>query len=261
MGSYVDVGGVKTWVDSWGSGPPLVLLHGGFSSNAHWAPHAPVLAEAFEVFAPERRGHGHTPDVEGPITYALMAQDTIAFLESVVGGPAHLVGWSDGGNVALMVATQRPDLVRKLVAISANFDVSGTVPEMLEGAASMTADGSEFAFPRSEYGSISPDGPEHWPVVFDKLKRMVLSEPTIDPKELHRITAPTLVVAADDDLVRLEHTIELYRSVPDAQLAIVPGASHMVVLEKPDVITGLVLDFLRNDPTPTMMPIRRGPAE
>lgn len=68
-------------------------------------------------------------------------------------------------------------------------------------------------------------------------------------------------MAADDDMIRLEHTIELYRSIPGAQLAIVPGASHMLVLEKPDVVSGLILHFLRNDPAPTMMPIRRGPAE
>ena len=243
MGEYVDVDGLKTWFDSWGSGPPLVLLHGGFGSNAAWEPQAPALAEHFGVVAPERRGHGHTPDAPGPITYELMTRDTIGFIEAVVRGPAHLVGWSDGGNVALMVAIERPDLVSKLVAISANFDVSGVVPEMEEAARSMTADGPELAFPRSEYGSISPDGPEHWPVVFEKVKRMVMSEPTLDPKELESITAPTLVVAADDDLVRLEHTIELYRSIPGAQLAIVPGASHMVVLEKPDVVSGLILDF------------------
>jgi pimeloyl-ACP methyl ester carboxylesterase len=92
LGEYVDVGGVKTWFDSWGSGPPVVLLHGDFVPNTHWEAQAPALAEHFSVVAPERRGHGRTPDVEGPYTYALLAQDTIAFLESVVGGPAHLIG-------------------------------------------------------------------------------------------------------------------------------------------------------------------------
>ena len=261
MGEYVDAGGVKTWFDSWGTGSPLVLLHGGFASNALWEPHTAVLAAHFRVLAPERRGHGHTPDIDGPITYALMAQDTIGFLEAVAGGPAHLVGWSDGGIIALMVAMQRPDLVKKVVAISANFDLSGPSPELLEATPSMSADDPGFAFLRSNYESASPDGPSHWPIVFDKLKQMIMTEPTIDPKELEGIEAPTLVMAADDDFIRLEHTIELYRSIPGAQLAIVPGTSHLLVLEKPDVVTGLVLDFLRNDPTPTMLPIARAPAE
>jgi pimeloyl-ACP methyl ester carboxylesterase len=148
-----------------------------------------------------------------------------------------------------------------VVSISGHFDFSGAVPEMREATAAMTADGPEFAFPRSGYESVSPDGAEHWPVVFERLKHMIMTEPTIDPAELASIAAPTLIVAADDDLIRLEHSIELYRSIPDAQLAIVPGASHMLVLEKPDVVSGLTLDFLRNDPLPTMMPIRPGPAE
>jgi pimeloyl-ACP methyl ester carboxylesterase len=262
MGEYVDVDGLKTWFDSWGSGPPLILLHGDWVTNATWEPTAPALAEHFSILAPERRGHGHTPDVEGPYTYALFAQDTIGFIEAVVGGPAHLVGWSGGGNVALMVAAQRPDLVTKLVAISANFDnVSATEPEIVEGFRSTAADAPDFALLRSQYAALTPDGPEHWPVVFEKVKEMAMDfDPPIDPKELGQITAPTLVLTSDDDIVRFEHTIELFRSIPNAQLAILPGTTHMLVLEKPDAVSALILDFLRNDPSPTMMPIRRGPA-
>jgi pimeloyl-ACP methyl ester carboxylesterase len=175
-----------------------------------------------------------------------------------VEGPVHLVGWSGGGTVALIVAALRPDLASKVVAISASLDKSAAGPESVEGLNSMTADGPEAAFMRAMYEAASPDGPAHWPVVFEKIKRMILDhEPPITPDDLGRITAPTLVVAADDDLIRLEHTIELYRGIRNAQLAIVPGTSHMLVMEKPRVMTDLVLDFLVSDPTPTMMPIRR----
>ena len=259
MGEYVEAGGLKTWFDSWGSGPPLVLMHGGLVTNETWEPLVPILADQYRVLAPERRGHGHTADVEGPITYELMAEDTIAFLDQVVGERAALVGWSDGGNVGLIVAMKRPDLVSKLVPISANFDASGAVAEMTESAPGMTADGPDLAFPRSLYEASSPDGPEHWPVVFEKLKRMILSEPHIDPKELGTIEAPTLVIASDDDVIRWDHTIELYQSIPNAQLAIVPGTSHFLIMEKPDVVGRLILDFLSTEPAPTMMPIRRAP--
>ncbi len=117
-GQYVDAAGVKTWFDSWGSGSPLLLLHGDLVGNGPWEPMVPALAERFRVLAPERRGHGHTPDVEGDLTYWLLAEDTIAFLETVAEGPAHLVGWSGGGNVALIVASQRPDLVRNGVSVT-----------------------------------------------------------------------------------------------------------------------------------------------
>ena len=101
MGEYVDIAGLKTWYDTFGEGDPLVLLHGGLSTNDTWGAQMPAFSERFHVLAPERRAHGHTPDVDGPLNYSDMATDTIGFLETVVKGPAHLVGWSDGGIIGL----------------------------------------------------------------------------------------------------------------------------------------------------------------
>ena len=114
---------ICTWYDEGGKGEPLVLLHpGGAGVDARaWGPNLPALAEQFRVFTPERRAHGRTPDVDGPITFELMDNDTIAFLEAVVGEPSHLVGCSDGAIVALLVALRRPDLIRRLVLIAGVF--------------------------------------------------------------------------------------------------------------------------------------------
>jgi pimeloyl-ACP methyl ester carboxylesterase len=122
MATYVQLGAVKTWYDEHGQGDPLVLLHGWLADARFFQPNLPALAEHFHLYTPERRGHGHTPDVEGPITYQLMTDDTIAFLEAVVGQPADLVGHSDGAFVAMLVAMQRPELVRRLVMISGGFN-------------------------------------------------------------------------------------------------------------------------------------------
>jgi pimeloyl-ACP methyl ester carboxylesterase len=103
VGGYVQLGEVRTWYDEHGDGPPLVLLHPGGADARAWAPNLAPLAAHFHVYTPERRGQGRTPDVAGPITYELMARDTIAFLERVVGGPAHFVGHSAGANEALLV--------------------------------------------------------------------------------------------------------------------------------------------------------------
>jgi pimeloyl-ACP methyl ester carboxylesterase len=257
LGTYAEIAGQKTWYDEVGAGEPLVLLHGGLSSNETWGPQMPGLGEHFRVLAPERRGHGHTPDVEGPFSYDAMAADTIAFLETIVEGPAHLVGWSDGGIIGLLVASRRPDLVRKLVAISANFDTAGVPEPIMSHLLSMRPDSDDLAMLRTMYEQASPDGPAHWPVVFGKFIDMAAREPHIPPSQLAAIAAPTLVLAGDDDIMSLEHTAELYRSIPTAELAIVPGTSHFLAMEKPDLVNRLILDFLQHEPPETMMPIMR----
>jgi len=182
-----------------------------------------------------------------------MATDTIGFLDRVVGGRAHVVGCSDGG-------IARPDLVRKLVVIGTNYDTTGIAPEAEEMSANMSPDSDDMAMFKGLYEMHSPDGPEHWPVVFAKFTEMMQQEPHIPVDELNRISAPTLVVAGDDDLVSLEHTVSLYRAVPNAELAVIPGASHAVVMEKPELLNRVVLDFLEMEPVPTMMPLRRAQA-
>jgi pimeloyl-ACP methyl ester carboxylesterase len=260
MGQYVDVGGLQTWYDEAGAGEALVLLHGGMCTNETWGAQMPAFAGRFHALAPERRGHGHTPDVEGPLHYADMASDTIGFLEQVVGGAAHLLGWSDGGIVGLLVAINRPDLVRKLVVVGTNYDTSGLAPGVEELFAAMRPDGDDVAMFRDAYAAHSPDGPDHWPVVFEKIASMMASEPHIDPAELGRIASPTLVVVGDDDMVSLEHAASLYRAVPGAELAVVPGTSHALPMEKPALFNEMVLDFLEHDPVPTMWPLRRAAA-
>src|SRR6478609_1364231 len=244
MGGYLESGGVTTWYDEQGVGEPLVLLHGGLFTNANWAEQMSDLSVQFRVIAPERRGHGHTPDIEGPLSYDAMAEDTIAFLTALGGAPAHVLGWSDGGIVGLLVAMARPDLIRKLVVIGTNYDVTGVVPEAMEGFASLQADGDDLAKLRTAYDAVSPDGPEHWPVVVAKFKDMVTTQPTISVEQLGGITASTLVVVGDDDIITLEHTASLFRAIPNSELAVVPGTSHFVVMEKPELLNRIVLDFL-----------------
>src|SRR5215210_2096272 len=135
VGEYVELPGVKTWYEVEGQGDPVLLMHGGFCTNETWRPQRADFAANHRVFLPERRAHGHTPDVEGPLSYRDMAEDTIDFLTSIVGGPAHLVGWSDGGIVALLVAIERPELVGKIAVTGANFKPSPEIgpAEALDG--------------------------------------------------------------------------------------------------------------------------------
>jgi pimeloyl-ACP methyl ester carboxylesterase len=247
---------VELWFDErgQGDGPPVVLLHGGMCTADTWAMQADAFAASRRVLMPEQRGHGHTRD-PGPLTYELMAGDTIAFLEAHAGGPADLVGWSDGGNVGLLVASQRPDLVRKLVTIGSNFHHEGTLPAFL---VSVEEDGGAMLKPA--YDAVSPDGPDHWPVVIEKLTTMWRTGPTMTADDLGRIEAPVLVMAGDDDCIHFEHTLALYGSVPHGQLAVIPGTSHLVPIEKPALVNQLILDFLDDGSVVGMFPMRRAHA-
>lgn len=242
-GRYIDVNGLKTYYEVHGQGEPLLLMHGGFCTVETFFGQTPELARLYQVILPERRGHGRTADVEGPITYELMARDTIAFMEALRLESAHLVGYSDGAIVGMLVAMRRPDLVRKFVSISGNFDCDGLTEE---GRASIQSATPETFPPMlvDLYKRTSPDGPEHWPLVFAKIRHMILNEPKIRPDQLASIKAPTLVMAADRDLMTLEHTVELFRAIPNAQLCIVPGASHLLAIEKPHLVNQAILSFL-----------------
>jgi pimeloyl-ACP methyl ester carboxylesterase len=250
MATYVDLNGVRTWFDERGAGESLVLLHPGLADSRAFGPNLDAFAARFRTFTPERRGHGHTPDV-GPITFELMAEDTIHFLERVVGGRARLLGSSDGAVVALLVALHRPDLVSRLVFVAGVFHHEGWLP----GAIDPNNKPPEFL--AASYGEVSPDGAVHFRVVAEKLARMHLTEPALTTADLSRITSRTLVMQGDDDEVALEHAVALYRALPNSELAVIPGTSHGLLVEKPELCNSIILDFLCNEPVQTFAPIRR----
>src|SRR4051812_2989590 len=258
MGEYVEVGDVNTWYEV--SGPddadPVVLLHGGMSDGSSWGANAPAIAERYRTFIPDRRAHGKTPDVDGPLTYDVMTDDTIAFLEQVVGGPARLVGWSDGGIVALLLSMRRPDLVVRQVLVGTNFHHDGLLSDNPIHLGD-DPNGDDVAMFKALYEAVAVD-PANWPVFFAKTERMWREEPTLTVDDLKTVQTPTLVLVGDDDAIRFDHTIALYDGIAGSQLAVVPGTSHVVTLEKPVLFNELVLASLAETSEPmTMMPIRR----
>jgi pimeloyl-ACP methyl ester carboxylesterase len=244
-GDYLQTGDVRTYYEVRGAGEPLVLLHGGLCTVETFDGLTPRLAERFRVILPERRGHGRTADVAGPITYRAMGADTVALLDALGITGAHLVGWSDGAVVAVHVALARPDLVRRMVLIGQPMNPDGLVP----GAHEMLANVTEMLPPMLAqlYGAVSPDGPEHFGVVIEKLTAEWRTEPSFTLDELATIEAPSLVLMGDDDLLTVEHADALRRTIRGSQLAVVPGATHGLPMEKPDLVARLVLDFLEAD--------------
>jgi pimeloyl-ACP methyl ester carboxylesterase len=244
--TYVDVVGMRVWHEVSGQGDPLVLLHGAFAGASSFAAQTPALVAAgYRVHVPERRGHAHTPDVEGPLTYSVMADDTIAYLEQEIAGPAHLVGWSDGAVVALLVAQRRPDLVHRMVLIGQYYNLAGRRPgtdldQFLESPEAVT-------YLRGDYDAISPDGPDHFPVVYEKTLHMIRAEPQIDLGTLDTVGAPTLLLQGDQDEVTVEHSLAVVAALPDARVAVLPG-THGLPLEIPELVNPLLVWFLAGGP-------------
>jgi pimeloyl-ACP methyl ester carboxylesterase len=252
----VSVDGHPVWFEARGSGDPLVLLHGGMATNATWDAQIRGLSSRRRIIAPERTAHGHTPDRPGPLTYEQMAEETAQVLRALDLGPVDLLGWSDGGMVGFLLAVHEPGLVRTLATTGSGFSSAGYVPGSMEKLTSLEHDDEDLAIFAALYSEVSPDGPEHFPVVWEKVRRM-WSEPFDWSADLERVSAPLLVIVGDDDYVTVGHADEMARRVPQGQLAVIPGASHLVPMEKPELFNRLVLDFVEDPVADTMMPLRR----
>lgn len=244
---------VALWFTAQGKGRPFVLLHPGGTDSRALGPLVDELAGRYRVLTPDQRAHGHTPDQEGPLSYAVMAEDTIAFLEKEAETPVHLLGYSDGAVIALTVAIERPDLVRDLVVVAGVYHHDGWEPGVLESEAQVPE------FMAEAYAEVSPDGREHYGQVVAKLDRMHAAEPAFTDADLAGLEVPVLVLVGDDDEVRLEHAVAMYRALPHGELAVVPHASHGVLVEKPGLCARLITDFHVTDKPGTFAPIRRRP--
>jgi pimeloyl-ACP methyl ester carboxylesterase len=254
MSEKIEINGHPTWVETRGSGAETVLLlHGGLSnSDLLLDALSKSLETGYRVVAFDRRGHGYTADTAEPFHYEDMARETISVLEKVVGGKAHIVGWSDGGIVGLLVALRRPDLVDRLVLMGTNYHFDGALPMDFDP-------NSEFATMIFQaYAERSPDGGEHFEEIAGKFMNLVTSEPTLTVEDLKGIVAPTLVLVGDDDIIKLSHTAALYEALPSGQLSVVPASSHALPIERPAETARIILDFLHSDAKPsTLMSIRR----
>jgi pimeloyl-ACP methyl ester carboxylesterase len=214
----------------------------------------PSLATKYRIAAFDRRGHGRTPDTLEPFHYDTMADETIAFLE-YLGKPAHLVGHSDGANVALLVAMRRPDLIRRAVVIGANYHFEG-----LKSAEAFPLEGPVFERWAEWFALRSPNGRQHARAVVQKTNKLIAHEPTLTTEDLATIRVPVLVMASDDEPIELAHTCSMYESIPGAQLAIVPGTSHSMLKERTTLCAGIIVHFLTSKwPVSTEVPVRRQP--
>src|ERR1700733_2774216 len=232
-----------------GTGRPLVLLHGGLQTiELSFGALLGQLAAGRQVIATELQGHGRTADIDRDLDPGLLAGDVAALLDHLGVGQADVLGFSLGGTVAVQLALDHPDLVGRLIPVSVSFASDGFHQEITDPARYATSTRmpteEDFGQMREAYTGVAPD-PGHFDVFWARVGQAANGFKGWTPGELGSITAPTLLVFGDHDFIRLEHAVQVHGLIPGAQLAGLPGAAHMGVLHRADLVVPLVNGFLR----------------
>jgi pimeloyl-ACP methyl ester carboxylesterase len=247
-GRLVEINHHQIYYEIHGSGRPLLLLHGGGDSFEYsFARVLPALAAHHRVIAIEQTGHGHSPDAPGALSYAGMTDDTSQLLHMLNPGAVDVVGWSDGGIIALMLAARHPAQVRRVVAAGANYSPDGLFPEALVQLEQASAADAYNSAERAEALRLNPGGEAQMLSVGAKLTQLWLHSPDaseLSPAILSTIAQPVLIMAGDRDEIRVEHTLEIFHALPNAALLIVPDCGHNVFNERPQLAQRAVLEFL-----------------
>jgi pimeloyl-ACP methyl ester carboxylesterase len=258
-GNYAKVNGLSMYYEIHGTGKPLVLLHGAYMTIDAMGEVVPELTKTRQVIAVELQGHGRTADIDRPLSYEQMADDVAALVDHVGIEDADIFGYSMGGGVALQVAIRHPDIVRKLVVASVSYTSDGMHPELLAMFPTITPEVFAGSPIEEAYLRIAPN-PEDFPTLVAKLKRLDMEPYAWPPEDIQGISAPTLLIIGDSDVIRLEHAVELFRllgggvpgdltGLPKSRLAVLPGTTHFfppgsAVLDRAGWLLPMIGEFL-----------------
>jgi pimeloyl-ACP methyl ester carboxylesterase len=267
---YAEINGLRMYYEIHGQGEPVILLHGAYMSAESMKPAWEVLAKTRKVIVPETQGHAHTADIDRPITYEAMADDVAAMMDTLGIAQADIVGYSMGGGTALQMGIRHPGKVKRIVSASASYLASGLYPEVLAMFPSISPEMFAGSPMEAEYKKFSPT-PDKFPEFVAKLKALDNPPPDWPAKDIAGIQAPVLLVIGDQDIVKPEHAVEMFRllgggkpgdmgtPVPDDQLAILPGTSHIgVMMSQGELFGEMAAKFI--DPPPPQPSIAPQPA-
>jgi pimeloyl-ACP methyl ester carboxylesterase len=262
-GQYADVNGIKLYYEVYGTGQPLILLHGGLGAIEMFGPNLPALAKGRQVIGVDLQGHGRTADIDRPLRPELMAEDIAALIKHLKLERPDIMGYSLGGGVAVHLAIRHPELVGKLVVVSTPIKRSAFYPEILAQQGLVTAEAAEAMKQTpmyQTYASLAPR-PQDWPRLLSKIGEG-MAEDFDFSKEIAKIKLTTLVVAADADIFPPAHAVEVFGLLgggqrdggwdgsgrPKSRLAILPGLTHYTIFSAP-ALSATVIPFL-DEPTP-----------
>lgn len=233
-GTYVVLNGINMYYEQYGEGKPLLLIHGNGGSAEDFDAQLSTLSRKFKVIVPNSRGQGFSSNQADSLTYELLAEDYYLLLQHLELDSVYVLGWSDGGIIGLILAKDYPGTVSKLAISGANLqpDSTALLPEFLTFAqAELKKVEDSLAAGNTTYKSAKD------------LLHLALYHPDIDPDDLSDIQIPVLVISGDHDIVRLEHTIEIYTHLPNAELSIFPGTTHAVLKDAPQLFNNTVQRF------------------
>ena len=223
---------IKLYYAEKGAGEPILFLHGTGESGEYFVNQIDVFAEKYHVYAVDTRGHGRTPRGEAPFTISQFADDLKGFMDEHGLERAHILGFSDGGNIALQFAIRYPERVNKLILNGANLDPSGVKKEDQDWIEEKYR---EYVLHENESPEIKRKA---------ELFGLMVNDPHIPEKDLEKVTVKTLVIAGTDDMIREEHTRRISAGIPDSELVFIEG-DHFIASQNPEAFNRAVLDFLK----------------
>lgn len=243
LSEYVPAGALQMYCETQGQGRPLLLLHAGIATiQTSFEKSRSILVKRWMTIAVEQQGHGHTADIDRPLAYEKMVEDTAAVLRQKKDANADVFGWSDGGIAALGLAARHPDLVRKVATIGSGYNTDAWPPDFKARQAALKPDNPHTLPFRDAYKNVAPK-PEDWPLLIEKVKSMWVGFKGWPDAEMRSLKAPLMVMLGDNDLIRPEHALELFRMVPSGRLAILPGSDHSAPVTRSDWVTAMLVDF------------------
>lgn len=254
---YAEVNGLKMYYEVYGSGKPLVLLHGSFMNiPMNWTEFIPLLAKDRKVIVAEMQAHGRTKDIARQFSYESMADDVSGLLKHLKIDSADILGYSMGGGIAFQFAVRHPEQLRRLVILSGTYSHDGWWPDVEASFSTFTADMFKGTPIQQQYEQFGND-PAKFPDYIKKV--MSIDVKSYDwSKEVKNIKAPIFMAIGDADGVRYEHALELFKAkgggkmgdihgMPKARLAIVPGTTHIGMMQKTNLLIPMITDFLDGD--------------
>ncbi|MFX0007778.1 MAG: alpha/beta fold hydrolase [Promethearchaeota archaeon] len=247
--NYVNIGDIRMYYATFGTGEPVFLLHGGMVDYTSWFFQIKELAKNFRIITPDTRAHGRTTDSDKPLSYQLFASDISQMMEKLDIKKASFVGWSDGGCTSLALGLKYPKLVNKLVLCETPYNISNFYPEIFENFNNVDLNNlpKDYKFIKKAYEKVAVD-PDNWLNLIEKEMDLAKREPNFTLEQLKNIESPTLIIfGGEEQLYPLKVMQEMADAIPNSRLEVIPGGTHLVLMEKPKLINQLIVSFLKNN--------------